>query len=150
MSSLVSSYSNEKGPKWWGKHWWFVLHSACAHYNPNKAGEREKMIKFLSSFVEILICEICREHAIKNVSGSDVENSNILERTAENFMEYLDSAFDLFYWSYTLHAHVTEQIIERKDDHPRNTYTPSFEEALQFYFSGVYGDDWKNEIKKMM
>jgi len=94
----------------WGRPTWFVIHIS-ALYSPQDSKMVENYKNFLESLQYILPCTVCQEHLRENIKFVNFTNCGPTNK-------------DLFKCSWELHNIVNRSL---------NKYTPSLEEALNFY-----------------
>ena len=105
-----------RDPKFfWGPHYWFILHSAAAAYNPKRSGAREGFKELVNSYLKILPCEECKVHLRGNLKKLPLD-------------PYLQSADQLFLWTYNLHDLVNRQL---------GKTSVSFNRVKLYYFTGI-------------
>lgn len=118
MNHMYANYRHhqQRDPKsFWGPHYWFVLHSAAASFDPKKEGAKEGFLELINSYTKILPCDYCRQHLKAN-----------LKTLPPN--EYFASPDQLFLWTYHLHDLVNRQL---------NKKSVSFPQAKKYYFEGA-------------
>lgn len=114
----MTSYISGIPPSCFGSVFWTMIHTVAIAY-PEQVNENDplkiKIYNFYKSLEDIIPCRECQLHYKENFKQLPLEN-------------YLNSRMDLFYWTYTLHNIVNEQL-GVKDG------IPTFEEAYDKYHS---------------
>lgn len=105
-------------PSCFGSVFWTMIHTVAIAY-PEEVHEndpiRSKVYNFYKLLEDIIPCKECQEHYKSNFQELPLQN-------------YLDSRINLFYWTYTLHNIVNEQLGKTEG-------IPTFEEAFEKYHS---------------
>ena len=112
---MAHRHRDNDSRKFWGPHYWFVLHSAAAAFNPNVPGSKEGFISLVESYKNILPCEYCKQHFKANLARLP-------------YRVYFNSADQLFLWTYHLHDMVNRQLKKS---------SIAFPIAKKYYFEGV-------------
>jgi len=134
MSDNINT-TRRKGKDFWGPPIWTTIHILAATLRPENAKEFEE---FLWLLTRLLPCETCKRHLTEK-----------LQKYPPG--PYLTNNHDAFFYSYTLHDMVNEQVnreMESKSGRGGNAKSggdvnvklkesPSFDDIKSFYFSGL-------------
>jgi hypothetical protein len=94
----------------WGPNAWVLLHSITLTYPLKPCGkDRETYQRFLKSFGQVLMCDVCKVHYNRNL---------------EEYPPKLDSRKDFFEWMVDLHNEVNGRTGKR---------AWTYQEALEHY-----------------
>lgn len=104
---------NVANNKFWGPHFWRVIHSFAAAYRPTYE-VKQAFKQFIYSLTGILPCDVCRQHYLENLKQLPLTE------------EYLSNSHNLFLWSYLLHDLVNKKL---------GKYSPPFEQVKSIYFN---------------
>lgn len=97
-----------QSPRIWGAHFWFMIYSVIAAYNPNDEVERDGLEMFMVSLATLLPCLTCRQHYLDYLSTHEM---TIHDKTS------------MWKWVY----HLQKEIDERNG----KTALPQYEDWLK-------------------
>lgn len=115
----------KKGRDFWGDPEWKAFHTKCAVYKAEKAAI---MKTYVYALAELLACEDCGKHFLKNLEKFPIDN-------------FLGNNHDLFFWSYLIHDAVNSQINEQNPRKPKKI-SPPYDKVKAYYFKAL-GEDCK-------
>lgn len=118
--------SSNKGKKFWGEHWWAVLHSGTVSYNPKQP---ESYPYLIDAYKGLLPCPHCRDHFKQVLAQYPVE-------------DYLGNSHQLLFWSYLVHDLVNKEQNMNKPANPQKI-SPPFKDVLSIYTSRTnWNEHW--------
>jgi len=107
---------SKRGRKFWGEHWWDVLHSAAAFYSP----ELEEDFRLLvQGYKGNIVCKECKAHFIQNLARYPID-------------PYLDQSSKLLFWTYIIHDSVNQFHNSHRPNEPPKK-SPPFSSIVEKY-----------------
>lgn len=111
----AKSKSPPKGRDFWGPPYWEMIHTFARCYTPEN---REYFLKFLVLLTQTLPCMMCRKNLIKKLKALSPK-------------PYLESADQLFLYTYTIHDMANKHISAY---HPeKKKVSPSYKSVTELY-----------------